>query len=133
MENITENQVQTTENTKFCKRCGEKIPTDAVFCTKCGYQVEGVSKPAIEQPQIIINNTNANPNVNAGMYGMRARSKWVAFLLCLFLGYVGAHKFYEGKAGMGILYLLTLGLCGIGWFINCISLLLKPNPYYVKM
>ena len=54
------------------------------------------------------------------------------FILCLFLGYLGAHKFYEGKAGMGILYVLTVGLFGIGWFIDCIVLLCKPNPYYVR-
>ncbi len=59
------------------------------------------------------------------------KNKWVAFLLCLFLGVLGAHKFYEGKAGMGILYLFTAGLCGIGALVDLISILLKPNPYYV--
>lgn len=59
------------------------------------------------------------------------RSKWTAFFLCLFLGEFGAHKFYEGKVGMGILYLFTFGLCGIGWLIDLIALLFKPNPYYV--
>ena len=61
----------------------------------------------------------------------RARSKWVALVLCFFLGWLGAHKFYEGKAGMGVLYLLTLGLFGIGVLIDFIVLLFKPNPYYV--
>lgn len=84
-----------------------------------------------EQPQIVINNTNANSNINAiGVLG-RQRNKWVAFFLCLFLGEFGAHKFYEGKIGMGILYLFTFGLFGIGWLISLISLLFKPNPYYV--
>ena len=61
----------------------------------------------------------------------RHRRARKAFFLCLFLGYLGAHKFYEGKVGMGILYLFTLGLCGIGWIVDCILILLKPNPYYV--
>lgn len=51
--------------------------------------------------------------------------------MCLFFGFLGAHKFYEGKTGMGILYLLTVGLFGIGWLIDCIALLFKPNPYFV--
>lgn len=52
-------------------------------------------------------------------------------LLCLFLGLVGGHKFYEGKIGMGILYIFTVGLFGIGAIVDLIALLLKPNPYYV--
>ena len=77
-------------------------------------------------------NTNTNTNVNAGVYGLRAKNKWVAFLLCFFLGCFGAHKLYEGRTGMGILYLLTVGLFGIGWFVDCIVLLFKPNPYFVR-
>ena len=60
-----------------------------------------------------------------------AKNKWTAFVLCLLLGYFGAHKFYEGKVGMGVLYLFTLGLFGIGWFVDLIVLLTKTNPYYV--
>lgn len=130
----TENTTVTQENTKFCKHCGAKIPSAAVICTHCGCQVEEIKKT--EQPSIVINNantnTNTNTNVNAAMFGIKAKNKWVAFFLCLFLGYFGAHKFYEGKIGTGILYLFTCGLFGIGWFIDCIVLLFKPNPYYVR-
>lgn len=132
--NATANMVVTNETTKFCKHCGSKIPSAAVICTHCGCQVEEIKQT--EQPSIVINNantnTNSNTNVNAAMFGVRAMNKWVAFLLCLFLGCFGAHKFYEGKIGMGILYLFTCGLFGIGWFIDCVVLLFKPNPYYVR-
>lgn len=40
------------------------------------------------------------------------------FLITLFLGFLGIHKFKQGKVGMGILYFFTLGLFGIGWFID---------------
>lgn len=123
---------------KFCKFCGEKIPMDAVICTKCGRQVEEL-KTSKDQPNIIINNentnTNTNTNINANYIplggGAVERNKWVALLLCLFLGFLGAHKFYEFKYGMGVLYILTFGLFGIGVIVDLITLLFKPNPYYV--
>lgn len=120
--------------TKFCKYCGGKIPENAVLCTLCGRQVEEIRRETAA-PQVVINNSNANSNVNQNLgdayAASRKRNKWVAFLLCLFLGYLGAHKFYEGKSGKGVLYLLTVGLFGIGWIIDCIALLFKPNPYFV--
>lgn len=59
------------------------------------------------------------------------KSKWVAFFLCLLLGGFGAHKFYEGKYVMGIIYLCTGGLLGIGVVADLILLLLKPGRYYL--
>lgn len=136
MENANATQTQETAvKTKFCKHCGGKIPEAAVVCTLCGCQVEEMKHT--EQPNIVINNSNNNVNSNinanvAGTMGVRTRNKWVAFFLCLFLGVFGAHKFYEGKVGTGILYLFTGGLFCIGWFIDCINLLFKPNPYIVR-
>ena len=122
------------QSMKFCKYCGGKIPEDAVLCTLCGRQVEELRRDA-PAPQVIINNANTNSNVNENVNNAsnvsQKRSKWTAFFLCLFFGFLGAHKFYEGKTGMGILYLLTVGLFGIGWLIDCIALLFKPNPYFV--
>lgn len=47
------------------------------------------------------------------------------FLITLFLGWAGIHKFMEKKAGMGILYLFTFGLFGIGWLIDILVALTK--------
>lgn len=58
------------------------------------------------------------------------KSKWVSFFLCLFLGVFGAHKFYEERILMGILYIFTGGILGIGVIVDLIVLLFKPNPYY---
>lgn len=127
---------QTTEQPqKFCKHCGGKIPADAVVCTLCGRQVEEMSGTAA--PSIVINNSNENVNTNTNVNAVnafmkaKARNKWVAVLLCFFLGVLGAHKFYEGKVGMGVLYIFTAGLFFIGVLIDFITLLFKPNPYYV--
>ena len=57
--------------------------------------------------------------------------QWVALALCFFLGFAGAHKFYEQKVVMGVLYILTMGVFGIGVIIDIITILFKPTIYYV--
>ena len=53
----------------------------------------------------------------------------IAIGLWFFLGVLGVHRFYLGHTGIGVLYLLTGSLCGIGWIIDGILFLtgnLKP-------
>ena len=57
------------------------------------------------------------------------KNKWVAFFLCLFCGVFGIHKFYEGRVLLGVVYILTGGILGIGVIVDLIKLLFKPNPY----
>ncbi|CCY17461.1 putative uncharacterized protein [Eubacterium sp. CAG:786] len=116
--------------TKFCKHCGQPIPEKAVICTHCGCQVEEVGNAANNQP-IIINNNNNNNNGGGAVYLGRPKNKWVALILCFFLGVFGVHRFYEGKIGTGLIWLFTGGLFGVGVLIDFIILLFKHNPYYV--
>jgi len=46
----------------------------------------------------------------------------VAFLLCFFLGWLGLHRFYVGKIGTGIVWLITWGIFGIGTIVDLIML-----------
>ena len=116
------------KDTKFCKHCGKQILKEAVICVNCGLQVE-----ELKNERIVINNSYADKamyrNANKGMY--RKKDKWIALALCIFLGCIGAHKFYECKNGLGVLYLLTGGLFGIGVLIDIFTLLFKENPYYI--
>lgn len=47
------------------------------------------------------------------------------FLVCLLGGWFGLHKFMERKVGLGILYVFTGGLCGIGWIVDTIIYLIR--------
>ncbi|EED36560.1 TM2 domain containing protein+B7201 [Luminiphilus syltensis NOR5-1B] len=46
----------------------------------------------------------------------------LAWVLWLLLGIFGAHRFYQGKMGSGIVWLLTLGLLGFGWLYDLFTL-----------
>jgi TM2 domain-containing membrane protein YozV len=52
------------------------------------------------------------------------KSRLVALLLCFFLGVFGAHRFYVGKIGTGVLMILTLGGVGIWATIDFIIIIL---------
>ncbi|MBR3386541.1 DUF4236 domain-containing protein [Candidatus Saccharibacteria bacterium] len=72
---------------------------------------------------------NYNPNRD----GFK-RSEWTNHLpcrkrntvlaLCIFLGFFGVHRFYVGKEGTGLVYLITLGLLGVGWLVDIVLILL---------
>ena len=54
---------------------------------------------------------------------MGEKSFLTALLLILFLGWIGAHRFYVGKAGTAILFILTGGGLGIWYLIDLITII----------
>ena len=50
------------------------------------------------------------------------REVGIAYLFLIFLGAIGAHQFYLGKTGRGLLYLFTLGILGVGIIIDLFTL-----------
>lgn len=63
-----------------------------------------------ENKCILQNDTQSNKN------------KTVTLILAIFLGYLGIHRFYTGKAGTGIIWLLTVGLFVCGWVYDIIKI-----------
>ena len=94
---------------KKCPVCGAAMEED--ICSYCGYRKN-------IQESVCAEKTTENEIP----YGISQKNKTTALLLCIFLGGLGAHRFYVGKAGTGILYLCTGGLLGIGWIIDIIRI-----------
>ena len=42
----------------------------------------------------------------------------VAYILWLPFGWLGLHRFYTGNVITGLIWMFSLGLLGIGWFVD---------------
>lgn len=119
----------------YCLNCGKTVNGKPDFCPSCGAYIPWeVIDPQIEENTNTGSREEKTPDYRYSQQVQvqtgREKNKWVSLLLCLFFGVFGAHRFYEGKIGTGILYLFTGGLCGIGVFVDLIILVGKSNPYY---
>jgi TM2 domain-containing membrane protein YozV len=58
-----------------------------------------------------------------GIYRSRRKEKQTTLILCLvgLFGFAGLHRLVNGDIGMGILYLLTGGLCFIGTIVDLVN------------
>lgn len=62
-------------------------------------------------------------------YDNEQKSRVVALILWLFLGLIGAHRFYLGDKKMGAIMFFTLGIAGILWLIDFFHLFHKVTDY----
>lgn len=51
------------------------------------------------------------------------RSRLVALILGVLLGFLGAHRFYVGKIGTGVLWFCTGGALVVGWIVDVARIL----------
>lgn len=98
---------------KFCSECGEVIKLKAEICPKCGVR---------QMP---------HPGSMAG----EGKNRIAAVLFAFFLGGLGIHKFYLGRVGWGILYLLfcwSFIPAIIGFIEGIIYLTMTDNAFHAK-
>tara|TARA_Y100001978_G_scaffold187927_1_gene188925 strand:- start:1008 stop:1223 length:216 start_codon:yes stop_codon:yes gene_type:complete len=55
--------------------------------------------------------------------GKQPQSKSTMAIICFFLGGLGIHRFMMGHIGIGVLMLLTGGVCYILWLVDFIRIL----------
>lgn len=93
--NITLGLIKMEKSNTSCSHCGTQLNSNDTYCRKCGLKRADASSTAV--------------------IGERSdRSATVALFLCMFLGFLGIHRFYVGKIITGILMILTLG--GFGFW-----------------
>ncbi len=104
-------QTKTNDNNNMVQ------PYDTANSSNSQYQ-QGYQQPAL---YVNVNNTNSNQGVGQIH---STKSKMTTAILCLFLGIIGAHRFYVGKIGTGLIWMFTLGgFLGIGVLIDFIMIL----------
>lgn len=121
---------------KLCKKCAKEVKDNATICPYCG-------EAFTNKKEVMIEDTVKEEN-DFGKYDNQKRpymdngiirgpfNKWISILLCVFLGWLGAHKFYERKYIMGIFYVVTFGFWGIGIILDLIKLIGQPRYYYIS-
>lgn len=128
-----------------CPQCGAPIDPGATECRYCGEKL-AVQQAAqqmqygyapqqnYQQPQMNYQQPQAQPQAQT-VYVSHISPDWpvknklAAGLLGIFLGGIGVHKFYMGKIGMGILYLVFCwtGIPAIIGFIEGIIILCSTD------
>lgn len=106
-------------NGKFCEYCGSELPRSAPETVSNDNSHTTIINNYYQSAPPQGENANSHPIYQYSHGDINSsKSKVITLLLAIFLGYFGAHHFYVGKIGMGILYLFTAGLCGIGWIVD---------------
>lgn len=79
--------------------------------------------------------SNEQQQTFLSVYQNKRKDRTLLLVLALlgFVGIAGVHRLVTGDVGLGVLYLLTGGLCLIGTIVDLINIRKITNDYNVKM
>lgn len=102
----------------FCKNCGSELNENAVACMTCGF-AKGTGEKFCGNCGSELNPGAAicikcGAAVKTAAAGSEQKSKLVAVLLALFVGYVGIHDFYLGYTKYGVIKIILTVCTGVG-------------------
>lgn len=112
----------------YCRNCGNEVSDKAIMCVACGTPPKAGDKFCYHCKAETTANSTICMKCGVSLKDVnpvQAEGKdWLtALLLCFFLGVFGAHRFYTGHIGLGVVQLLTLGGCGIWTLIDFIIII----------
>lgn len=108
MDTISQSAEPGSASTIECPFCAEQINARAKKCRFCGETIDVTlrrAEEALRASERHSGNVYMNAAVAATPMAPR-HSRIAAALLAILLGGIGAHKFYLGRGGQGILYLI---------------------------
>jgi TM2 domain-containing membrane protein YozV len=73
--------------------------------------------------------TDQQKMIFASQYNSERKDRTTALILSILLGALGVDRFYVGDTGIGILKLLTLGVCGIFALIDWFLIMGRADDY----
>ena len=120
-----------------CPQCGAPLDPGATECKFCGEKL-ATQKAAQQlhqpqpQPQVVVQQVAQPAYVSGIDLSWPVKSKITAGVLGILLGGLGVHKFYMGKIGMGIIYLVFCWtwIPGIVGFIEGIMYLCSSDENF---
>lgn len=92
----------------YCPKCGKALDDSAFVCSDCGYRIK----------ENFNNKSNCAAPIKkpvTSVVSEKSKSKVLAGLLAIFLGFLGIHNFYLGYVTKGIIQ-LVISLLGIFFY-----------------